>query len=89
MSRGRFSVGLKDVTSLEKIIKIKSSLKKETDIDNNVKDVVDSNENIKHLLQDIDFMNCSTDDVALSEDSREVSCHIARYITKNSKKAKL
>ena len=70
MSRGRFSVGLKDVTSLEKIIKIKSSLKKETDIDNNVKDVVDSNENIKHLLQDIDFMNCSTDNVALSEDSR-------------------
>ena len=83
MSRGRFLVGLKDVTSLEKIIKIKSLLKKETDIDNNVKDVIDSNENIKHLLQDIDFMNCSTDNVALSEDSREVSCHIARYIAKN------
>ena len=76
-------MGLKDVTSLEKIIKIKSLLKKETDIDNNVKDVIDSNENIKHLLQDIDFMNCSTDNVALSEDSREVSCHIARYIAKN------
>ena len=76
-------MGLKDVTSLEKIIKIKRLLKKETDIDNNVKDVIDSNENIKHLLQDIDFMNCSTDNVALSEDSREVSCHIARYIAKN------
>ena len=87
MSRGRFLVGLKDVTSLEKIIKIKSLLKKETDIDNNVKDVIDSNENIKHLLQDIDFMNCSTDNVALSEDSREVSCHIARYIAKTEKKA--
>ena len=31
-------------------------------------------------------MNCSTDNVALSEDSREVSCHIAGYIAKQQKK---
>ena len=31
-------------------------------------------------------MNCSTGNVALSEDSREVSCHIAGYIVKKLKK---
>ena len=51
------------------------------DIDNNVKDTFDNNENIEHLLQD--FMNCSTDNEAVSEVSREVSYHIAGYIVKN------
>ena len=50
MSGGRFLVGLKDLTSSEKIIKIKSLLKEEIDIDNNVKDTVDNDENIEHLL---------------------------------------
>ena len=86
MSWGKLLVALKDITSSEKIIKIKSLLKEEIDIDNNVKDTVDNDENIEHLLQDIDFMNCSTDNVALSEDSREVSCHIAGYIAKKLKK---
>ena len=75
----------KDITSSEKIIKIKSLLKQEIDIDNNVKDTVDNKENIEHLLQDIDFINCSTDNVALSEDSREISCHIVGYIAKKLK----
>ena len=79
-------MGLKDVTSSEKIIKI-NSLLKEIDIDNSVKDSVDTDENIEHFLQDIDFMNCSTDNVTLSEDSREVSCHIAGYIAKKTEKA--
>ena len=86
MTGGRFLVGLKYVTSSEKIIKIKSLLKEEIDIDNNVKDTVDNDENIEHLLQDIDFMNCSTDNVALSEDSGEVSCYIASYIAKKKLK---
>ena len=80
-------MGLQDVTSSEKIIKINSLLKEEIDIDNSVKDSVDNDENIEHFLQDIDFMNCSTDNVALSEDSREVSCHIAGYIAKKTEKA--
>ena len=46
----------KDITSSEKIIKIKSLLKQEIDIDNNVKDTVDNKENIEHLLQDFDFL---------------------------------
>ena len=56
------------------------------DIDSNVKDTNNNNENIEHLLQDIDFMNCLTDNVALSDDSREVSCHIAGYIAKKNGK---
>ena len=86
MSGGGFLVGLQAVTSSEKIIKIKSLLKEEIDSDNNVKDTVDNDENIEYLLQDIDFMNCSTENVTLSDDSREVSCHIARYIAKKLKK---
>ena len=61
-------------------------MKEDTDIDNNVKDTIDSDGNIEHLLQDIDFMNCSTNNVALSEDSTEVSCHTAGYIARNLKK---
>ena len=61
-------------------------MKEEINIDNNAKDNVDNDENTEHLLQYIDFMNCSTDNVALSEDSREVSCHIAGYIAKKLKK---
>ena len=83
MSGRRFLVGLKHVTSLEKIIKIKNLLKEKTNIDHNVKVTVDNDEKLEHLLQDIDFLNYSTDNVALSEDSREVSCHIAGYIAKN------
>ena len=87
MSGERFSVELKDVTSLEKFIQIKSLLKEDINIDKNVKDTVDNDENIQHLLQDIHFMNCSTENVALSEDSREVTCHITGYITKKAEKA--
>ena len=65
MSGGRFLVKLKDVTLPEKNVKIKSVQKEEIDIGNNVKDTVDNDENIEHLFQDIDFMNCSTDNVAL------------------------
>ena len=46
MSEGRFLAGLKDVTSLEKIIKIKSLLREEIDVDNNIKDTVNSDENL-------------------------------------------
>ena len=82
MSEGMFLVELKYVTSSKKIIKIKSLLKEEINIDNSVKNTVDNDEDIEHLLQDIDFMNCSTDNAALSEDSGEVSCYIAAYIAK-------
>ena len=31
-------------------------------------------------------MNCSADNVALSEDSREISCHLGGYIAKKLEK---
>ena len=86
ISGGIFLVGLQAVTSSEKIIEIKSLLKEEIDSDNNIKDTVDNDVNIEHLLQDIDFMNCSTENVTLSKDSRGVSCHIAGYIAKKLKR---
>ena len=48
-------------------------MKEEIDIDNSVKDTGDDEENIEDLLKGIDFMKCSTDNIALSEDSQEVS----------------
>ena len=67
-------------------MKIKSLLKEEVDIDNSVKDTVDNDEKPEHLSQDVDYMNCSTDNIALSENSREVSCHIAGNIVRKLKK---
>ena len=86
MSGERFIAGLKDVNRRKKIMQIKSLLKEEVDIDNSVKDTVDNDEKPEHLLQDVDYMNCSTDNVALSENSREVSCHIAGNIARKLKK---
>lgn len=85
-SGGRFLVGLKDATSSEKILKIKSVLKEGIDIDNNVKVGKKDDEMIESLLLDIDIMDCSPENVLLSEDSREVSVHIAGYIAKKLKK---
>ena len=56
MSGGKFLVGLKDVTSSEKIIRIKSLLKEDIDIDNNVKGTVDNDENIELLNRQRSFI---------------------------------
>ena len=49
MSGGRFLVGLKDVISSEKIMKIKRLLKEEINIDSNVNGTVDKDESSKHF----------------------------------------
>ena len=49
MSGGRFLVGLKDVISSEKIMKIKRLLKEEINIDSNVNDTVYNDEPSKHF----------------------------------------
>ena len=86
MSGGRFLVGLRDTTSSEKILKIKSLLKEEIDIDDNVKIIDKSDDAIENLLKNIDAMNCSPENITLSEDSREVGAHVAGYIARNLKK---
>ena len=50
MSGGRFLVGLRDVTSSEKIIKIKSLLKEDLDIDNVKVDNTNDDEATSRLL---------------------------------------
>ena len=50
MSGGRYLVGLRDVTSSEKIIKIKSLLKEDLDIDNVKADNTNDEETTSRLL---------------------------------------
>ena len=52
MSGGRFLVGLRDVTSSEKIIKIKSLLKEDLNIDNIKDDNTNDDEKTSRLLSD-------------------------------------
>ena len=83
MSGGRFLVRLRDVTSSEKIIKIKSFLKEDLDIDNvKVENANDDETTSRWLI----IMSCSPEHFCLSDDSREVALHIARYIAKKVKK---
>ena len=75
MSGGRFLVGLREVTSSEKIIKLKTLLK--DDIDIRMDSNVEHDENIETLLHHVDLSRCSDEMVTLSEDSREVGIYIA------------
>ena len=86
MSGGRFLVGLKDATVSEKIIKMKSLLKEGIDIDENVKTPKEDVEKLELLISYIDILNCLTDTISLSDSSREVGVHIARYVAKKLKK---
>ena len=81
MSGGRFLVGLREVQSSEKILKIKSLLKAGLDFwklnltpDKLVESDIDSI--ISPLLNDVDECH-------LDENSTEVAVHVAGYITKN------
>ena len=72
ISGGRFLVGLREATSSEKIIKLKTLLKDDIDISNIMDSNVEHDENIKTLLHHVDPFCCSDKMVTLSEDSREV-----------------
>ena len=83
MSRGRFSVGLREVQSSEKNLKIKSLLKAGLDFwklnlipDKLVESDIDSI--ISPLLNDVDECH-------LDENSTEVAVHMVGYITKKLK----
>ena len=76
VSGGRFLVGLRETTSSEIIIKLKTLLKDDIDISNIMDSNVEHDENIKTLLHHDD----------LSEDTREVGIYIAGYVAKKLKK---
>ena len=85
MSGGRFLVGLREATSSEKIIKLKTLLKDDIDISNIMDSNVEHDENIETLLHHVDLSRCSDEMVTLSEDSREVGIYIAGYVAKKLK----
>ena len=59
MSDGRFLVGLRDATSSEKIIKIKSLLKEDLDIDYVKVDNTNDDETTSALLSHTGIASCS------------------------------
>ena len=85
ISGGRFLVGLREATSSEKIIKLKTLLKDDIDISNIMDSNVEHDENIETLLHHVDLSRCSDEMVTLSEDSREVVIYIAGYVAKKLK----
>lgn len=81
MSGGRFLVGLREATSSEKIIKIKTLLKEGVSIDENVQEEnTEQDTEFERLLDDENIVNCSPESLSLSNDSREVAVYIAGYI---------
>ena len=85
MSDVRFLVGLREATSSEKIIKLKTLLKDDTDISNIMDSNVEHDENIKTLLHHVDLSRCPDEMITLSEDSREVAIYIAGYVAEKLK----
>ena len=85
MRDGRFLVVLREATSPEKIIKLKTLLKDDIDISNIMDSNVEHDENIETLLHHVDLSCCSDEMVTLSEDSREVGIYIAGYVAKKLK----
>ena len=85
MSDGRFLVGLREATSSEKIIKLKTLLKDDIDISNIMDSNVEHDENIETLLHHVDLSRCPDEMVTLSEDSREVAIYIAGYAAEKLK----
>ena len=75
ISGGRFLVGLREATSSEKIIKLKTLLKDNIDISNIMDSNVEHDENIQTLLHYVDLSHCSDEMVTLSEDSRETGIY--------------
>ena len=82
MSAGRFLVGLREATSSEKIIKLKTLLKDDIEISNIMDSNVEYDERIETLIHHVDLSCCSDEMVTLSEDSREVGIYIAGYVAK-------
>ena len=85
ISGGRFLVGLQDVTSSEKIIKITSLLKADLEIDNVKVENANNDQTTSRLLSHTGVVSCSPEHLSLLDDSREPAVHIAGYISKKLK----
>ena len=87
MSGGRFLVGLKEVNTAEKILKIRSLVKEDINFwEENLYADNNKSELLTKLIIEINNMSCDVDQVALSASSREVAIYIAEYVAKKLKK---
>ena len=86
MSGGKILVGLRDVTSSEKIIKTKSLLKVDLDIDSVKVDNHSDDETTSRMLSHTEVASCSLEHLSLSDESREVAVYIAGFIAKKLRK---
>ena len=83
MSGGRFLVGLREVNSSEKILKIRSLLKENINFwEEDLQIEVNQSDAVGKLIADVRERWCDMDDVPLSPDSREVAIYVAGYIVK-------
>ena len=79
-------MGLRDITSSGKIIKIRSLPKVDLDIDNVKVENANDDETTSILLSHTGIVSCSPEHLSLSDDSSEVAVHIAGYIAKKLRK---
>ena len=83
MSGGRFLVGLREVNSSEKILKIRSLLKENINFwEEDLQIEVNQSDAVGKLIAEVRERWCDMDDVSLYPDSREVAIYIAGYIVK-------
>ena len=80
MSGGRFLVSLKDVLCSEKIIKVKSLVQEGFDIDDTVKLSENNAPDLQLLENTVEPVTTDVDRLCLSEQTREISNHIAGYV---------
>ena len=80
MSGGRFLVSEKDITTSEKIIKIKTLVKQGFVIDSNILKAEEDPVQIVKLMNAIGKLTNKADTLQLDEASRQISDNIAGYI---------
>ena len=85
MSGGRFLVSAKDISTSEKILRIKSLLKENIDIDEAVKIPDDATEETRNFLSTVESFIRDSQSIQLSDDSRQVSDYIAGHIAYKAK----
>ena len=78
MSGGRFLVGLREVNSSEKILKIRSLLKENIKFwEEDLQIEVNQSDAVGKLIAEVRERWCDMDGVSLSPDSREMAIYIA------------
>ena len=82
MSGGRFLVGLKDVSSSEKILKIKSLVKEGFDINDSVKVDQKTDEELEKFKRSVNHIIIDSDRIRLSDETKEISDNVGGYIAK-------